>query len=222
MKVSQPEKVVFIPNWADELEVYPLSRSEAPFIETLGWKDKVVFQFFGNIGRVQGIENILCAIELVENKRAAFLFIGDGVLVKNVEDFIHKNPGKNVSYAGKLPLKDKNLGLAACDVALITLEAGMLGLGVPSKAYFSLAADKPLLAVMDDDAEISRVIRELGVGWHCRPNDPLALAKMIEAVCNINLELLAGKSVVAFRENYSEKLALDKFFSHVVRLVRPT
>ncbi|WP_223515030.1 glycosyltransferase family 4 protein [Pseudomonas sp. GL-R-26] len=221
LKVTNTAKVVFVPNWADEKEVFPLPRHTAPFLHELGWQEKVVFQFFGNIGRVQGIENILDAISLVEDDRAAFIFIGDGALVAKVKEFVKSNPTKNVAYAGAVPLRDKNQGLAACDVALITLEKGMLGLGVPSKAYFSLAADKPLLAVMDDNAEISRVIREKGVGWQCKPSDPRALADVIATICNSDLEALNGCSLAVFRENYAEHLALDKFYGHVANLIGP-
>lgn len=220
-KVRDAKKIVFVPNWADETEVFPVSRHTAPFINELGWEDKVVFQFFGNIGRLQGIENILESITLVEDDRAAFLFIGDGALVSKVNDFVIRNPDKNVAYAGAIPLKDKNKGLAACDVALITLEKGMLGLGVPSKAYFSLAADKPLLAVMDDNAEISRVVRETGVGWQCGPADARALADLIVHICDVDLGALSGRSLATFRENYSEQLALDKFYTHVTHLIGP-
>lgn len=219
-KVKDKAKVVFMPNWADEREVYPISRDQAPFLAQLGWQNKVVFQFFGNIGRVQGIENILESIRLVDDERAAFIFIGDGALVDKVTEFVKLNPQKNVAYAGSIALKDKNLGLAAGDVALITLEDGMLGLGVPSKAYFSLAADKPLLAVMDDDAEISRVIRESGVGWQCKPGDPNALAEMIAIICKSDFKELKGRSLAAFRNNYAEPLALNKFFAHVSSLFR--
>ncbi|VVP78170.1 hypothetical protein PS914_01939 [Pseudomonas fluorescens] len=219
-KVSDVEKVVFVPNWADETEVFPLPRCEAPFLNELGWQNKVVFQFFGNIGRVQGIENILESIALVEDNRAAFIFIGDGALVSKVEEFVRRNPGRNVAYVGSIPLKDKNQGLAACDVALITLEEGMLGLGVPSKAYFSLAADKPLLAVMDDNAEISRVIREAAVGWQCKPADARALADLITTICNVDLGALNGRSLATFREGYSETIALNRFFANITNLIR--
>jgi glycosyltransferase involved in cell wall biosynthesis len=219
-KVKNPSKVMFVSNWADELEVYPLARHQAPFIADLGWQDKLVFQFFGNIGRLQGVENILNAIALVEDERAAFLFMGDGALVAKVNEFIISHPRKNVAYAGAIPLKDKNLGLAAGDVALITLEKGMLGLGVPSKAYFSLAADKPLLAVMDEDAEVSRMIRETGVGWQCKPGDPHALANLILSICQTDLAAQRGRSVAAFRANYSERVVLEKLYQSVFQLIR--
>ncbi|MEB2517396.1 glycosyltransferase family 4 protein [Pseudomonas sp. YuFO20] len=219
LKVKDSAKVAFVPNWADEKEVYPLPRHSAPFLKELGWQEKVVFQFFGNIGRLQGIENILDSIALVEDDRAAFIFIGDGALVAKVKEFVKSNPQKNVAYAGSIPLKDKNQGLAAGDVALITLEKGMLGLGVPSKAYFSLAADKPLLAVMDDDAEISRMIRENGVGWQCKPADPRALADVIATICNSDLAALSGCSLAVFRESYAEDIALNKFYANVANLI---
>lgn len=218
-KVRNPSKVVYVSNWADETEVYPLPRGEVPFIEKMGWQNKVVFQFFGNIGRLQGIENILDAISLVGDGRAAFLFMGEGALVPKVQEFISAYPSRNVAYAGAVPLKDKNLGLAAGDVALISLENGMLGLGVPSKAYFSLAADKPLLAIMDERAEISRVIRETGVGWQCGPSKPQDLADLIIEICAIDFAPLSGRSRSVFLKTYSETPVLNKFIDSLTPLV---
>ena len=95
----------------------------------------------------------------------------------------------------------------------------MLGLGVPSKAYFSLAADKPLLAVMDDNAEISQVVREYGVGWQCKSADPRGLADLIATICSSDLDALGGRSLATFRENYTEHIALDKLFANVANLI---
>ncbi|WP_284120787.1 hypothetical protein, partial [Klebsiella pneumoniae] len=77
-KVNDPRSLVFISIWACEKEVFPVPREDAPFINIPEWKGKRVFQFFGNVGRLQGIENILSAIQLVKNEKAAFAFIGDG------------------------------------------------------------------------------------------------------------------------------------------------
>lgn len=210
-KIGRSDGVHFISNWACDKEIYPILREEAPFIREIGWSGKTVFQFFGNIGRLQGVENILAAIKLVESEGAAFIFIGSGALVGKVEDFILNNPNKNIAYVGPVPLCEKNAGLAACDVALVSLEKGMLGLGVPSKAYFSMAADKPLLAVMENDAEISRVIREMGVGWQCEPGDPSALAHLIDSVCQSSICNLKGLPRSVIQDKYSEKNALDGF-----------
>ncbi|WP_213663095.1 glycosyltransferase family 4 protein [Stutzerimonas stutzeri] len=212
-KTGYEEKITVIQNWVNDRDVFPENRGESEILNRINWRDRVVFQFFGNIGRVQGIPNILAAINLVKNPKAAFLFIGDGSAAKTVKAFTQSYPGDNVSYIGPLDQSQKNSGLASCDVALITLEKGMLGLGVPSKAYFSMAADKPLLAVMEDSAEISRMIHEDKIGWSCAPDDPAALAVLIDNICQADISSMCGHPRKILQEKYSESAALEKFIA---------
>jgi glycosyltransferase involved in cell wall biosynthesis len=212
-KTGRKNNITVIQNWVSDQDVSPISRDESEIINKLGWQDRVVFQFFGNIGRVQGVDNILAAIKLVKNPRAAFLFIGDGTATESVKQFVNMHAGDNVAYIGPIAQSRKNLGLAACDVALITLEKGMLGLGVPSKAYFSMAADKPILAVMDRRAEVSCMIHEDAIGWSCAPSDPVELATLIDDICQFDLSSMKGRTRKILQEKYSETAALDKFIA---------
>lgn len=212
-KTGSDTNITVIQNWVSDHDVHPESRADSEILNRLDWRDRIVFQFFGNIGRVQGIDNILAAIKLVKNPKAAFLFIGDGSAAKTVKEFTESHPGDNISYIGPLDQSQKKLGLAACDVALITLEKGMLGLGVPSKAYFSMAADKPLLAVMEDTAEIARMIHEEAIGWSCAPDDPAALAALIDNICQAHISSMHGHPRKVLQEKYSESAALDKFIA---------
>ncbi|WPP47396.1 glycosyltransferase family 4 protein [Pseudomonas sp. AN-1] len=212
-KTGSDTNITVIQNWVSDHDVYPESRADSEILNRLDWRDRIIFQFFGNIGRVQGIDNILAAIKLVKSPKAAFLFIGDGSSAKTVKEFIENHPGDNIAYIGPLDQSQKKLGLAACDVALITLEKGMLGLGVPSKAYFSMAADKPLLAVMEDTAEIARMIHEEAIGWSCAPDDPAALAALIDNICQAHISSMHGHPRKVLQEKYSESAALDKFIA---------
>ena len=209
-KTGGRAKTIFIPNWVEENEVFPMPRSEVEIFEKYRWKDKLVFQFFGNIGRVQGIENILSAITLSRSNNAAFLFIGGGASVPLLKSFIEMHPEKNIKYLGPIPLDKKNMGLAMCDVALVTLEGGMFGLGVPSKAYFSLAAGKPILGVVDERSEIARMIDEHPIGWHCKPNAAQNLASLIDEICGAPEEIMKKNSRNVFLANYTENIVLSK------------
>lgn len=215
-KTGRVSNITVIPNWVSDKDVVPLNRNDSEIINQLGWQDKIVFQFFGNIGRVQGIDNLLRAIRLVKSTDAAFLFIGEGTAADSVRSFLRNHPERNVAYIGPIPQSEKNKGLAACDVALITLEQGMLGLGVPSKAYFSMAAGRPLLAVMESQAEISRMVRDESIGWSCDPSDPVALAALIDQICQqgvaeIHDRARQGGSRKVLQEKYSEAVALESF-----------
>ena|SRR5690554_3013844 len=89
----------------------------------------------------------------------------------------------------------------------------MLGLGVPSKAYFSMAADKPILAVMDERAEVSIMVKEHNIGWICPAGNPQELAKYFDDIYlerNI-YKVNSPRKILA--DFYSEEVALGKFIN---------
>jgi glycosyltransferase involved in cell wall biosynthesis len=209
-KAGSKGRTEFIPNWVDGRSVKALDKSGNSIVQRLGLQGKTVFQFFGNIGRLQGIQNILAAIPLVRSEDAAFLFIGEGVGSERVMEFVKNNPGAPVHYAAALPQAEKEGGLSACDVAIICLEKGMYGLGVPSKAYFTLAADRPIFAVMDPGSEIALMVEEDKVGWTCPPDDPKLIAEHIDRICSMELSAYRGRMRQVLESKYSPDISLAK------------
>lgn len=219
-KICSPSRVKLIQNWACPHEIAVLPKEKALIIRDLSWQKQIVFQFFGNMGRVQGIENILSAIERVKHPKASFVFIGNGVMAPVIKTFIRDNPGLSVAYFESPQIEDRESALAACDVAIVTLARGMLGLGVPSKSYFSLAADKPLLVVSDFGSEIGKVVEEEKVGWWCKPDDPSALSSMIDHICSLDLTTYTGRPRRVLVKKYSNDIALEKYNRVVLELFR--
>lgn len=215
-KVGTKASVEFIPNWASTEKNYFYPKSENKILAELGWDKNIVFQFFGNMGRLQGIGNLLDAIELSQHRHARFLFIGDGSELPNVQQKIkiinHKVGYKKIHYYGQLSLGDNLIGLNACDVAFVSLAKDMYGLGVPSKAYFSMAADKPILYVGDKESELSILLSEHDVGWFCEPDSPQKLGALIDKIsaeyceCNVN-KISPREHLIA---HFSEGAALRK------------
>ncbi len=204
-------------NWVDSEDVEPSDRLASGLIEELGWSDKVVFQFFGNMGRVQGIDVILEAIDLITANNAAFLFAGSGVMRPEVEVACEGRTERHV-----LPLDhgySRSEVLTSCDVALVCLDARMLGLGVPSKAYFSLAADRPILAIMDPRGEIAQLVVEEAVGWHVPAGDPTALASAIDRLCSENRLVVPQRCLTLSRTKLSAQSALEQVHSELAVLL---
>lgn len=209
-KTGRSHEIFYASNWVDPADVKPISRKQVECFTTGGWDEKVVFQFFGNMGPLQGIDNILEAVSRVKSKNAAFVFIGGGASVNKIKKFIRERQDLHVKYLGAFPSAKRSLGLAFCDVALVSLGKGMVGLGVPSKAYFSLAADKPLLAIVDAQSEIGLMIDEYGIGWQCEPDAPDELANKIDFICDHPHEISKMKPREVFEKNYSGLKSLDK------------
>ncbi|NLD01519.1 MAG: glycosyltransferase family 4 protein [Gammaproteobacteria bacterium] len=205
-------KVEVIQNWVDHDDIETVSKENNSVYQQLKISESdFVFTFFGNLGRVQGIANILEASKYITNDKIKILFIGDGYYKEKLVEFIKNSPEKNVLYYGAIAQEQKNEGLSACDVALVTLADGMLGLGVPSKAYFSMAANKPILSVMDTHAEVSIMVAEHDIGWVCQPSKPEELAKLFDKIYLEWAESHVSSPRKVLIDLYSEEIALNKF-----------
>ena len=183
-KVNNLAKVHYIPNWADHNEIDLSSKDDNRIINQLNWNkpENVVFQFFGNFGVLQDVYGILESIKLSNSPNAKFLFIGSGSEAANISALIKSIDDERIHFYGDCNISRKNSALNACDVAFVPLKKGMLGLAVPSKSYFSFAANKPIIAIGDKGSELRLLIDEYPLGWACDSGDPAALAKIIDDI----------------------------------------
>ncbi|MES9905816.1 MAG: glycosyltransferase family 4 protein [Sedimenticola sp.] len=202
-----------ITNWCDIEKVVPQPKTENQIIKNHGLDDKVVFSFVGNFGRVQGIEMLLEVASLVRNVKFRLLFIGDGALLPSINNYINENPNGNVIYAGSFPASEQNSFLNACDVAIISLSRSMYGLGVPSKSYYNMAANKPLFYLGDEKSEIGRVIIENNIGWVLNNMTANMVAEKIDSIIDddIYLQSYGDKARRVVEKCYSKDIILHKY-----------
>ncbi|MDN5479829.1 MAG: glycosyltransferase family 4 protein, partial [Chryseobacterium sp.] len=209
---TRKKNSIVIQNWIDEKDIEVQEKKSNEILKKLNWENaSPIFQFFGNIGRVQGVDNIVDAIKLIEpSMRPKFLFMGDGAYVEQLNHAIETLNDPNIQYIGPIQQNAKSKGLNAGDIAIVTLAEGMLGLGVPSKAYFSMAADKPLLAIMDEYSEVACMIKAHKIGWVVPPENPKLLANAIlEIIQNTSTDNIQSSRDVLIN-NYSEPVAMKK------------
>lgn len=226
-KTRRPDDITYIPNWASTDVIRPVPKKDNPVLQKLGWTESntLVFQFFGNLGRLQGISNLLRAIDKTKSERARFLIIGDGseqaYVIAEAEKINNLWGYKRVCYYGTISLADNTVGLNACDISLVTLSADMYGLGVPSKAYFSLAADKPILCVGDLGAELHQMVEEFPIGWFVEADKEDALAETIDLIADAPASSLRLKESPRniLQDHFSELRALDRIEQVVEKLV---
>ena len=212
-KKGEGENISIVQNWIDTQDIELQSKAKNKILDKLGWNDTsdVIFQFFGNLGRVQGLDKLLKAIKQVKNLNSAkFLFIGDGTYVNQLQQDINEFNHPNVKYYGKLPPSEKSDGLNACNISFVTLAEGMKGLGVPSKAYYSMAANKYLFAIMEKDTEIVDMISQHDLGWYCIPDDSKVIAEKID-------ELIEGWASIKHKNPHSRQI-LESYYSEEIAM----
>jgi glycosyltransferase involved in cell wall biosynthesis len=221
-KTKRFNGVEYIPNWVDFSDFSEIEISkELQHLRSENINDtSITFQFFGNFGRVQGIGFLLSAIELVKDSRANFVFIGGGAAEAEIDFFIKNHPNIRIEKKPALPFRQNHEGLFACDVAIISLAPGMLGLAVPSKAFFSLAANKKILVVGDYGSELHNlIISHPSIGWFCPAGDSQRLAKVIEEICqNFNCEINRNQLDLV-KEKFSSEIAINKYIKIYHKLI---
>lgn len=213
-KVNKNDAIV-IQNWIDHNDIEVQTKINNPILKKMTWENtQPVFTFFGNIGRVQGIDNIIQALKLIPlGQRPKILFIGSGAYEDELKAMITKLNDENVQYLGHLDPTRKSEGLNACDISIVTLADGMYGLGVPSKAYYAMAADKPLLSIMDEKSEISYMVKQHQIGWTVPAGDPEKLAAIFLEINQSFKNISHASSRELLIQNYSEPVAMQKIIA---------
>lgn len=188
------KQIAIIPIWADLELVRPSPRESNSLLHELDLVDKFVVQFAGNMGRAQGVENMLKAAQLLKAERDIhFLFIGAGAKRQWMEEEIRRQGLNNVTLLSQRPRSDQPVFLNGCDIAMVSLVSGMTGAAVPSRLYNIMAAGKPVLAIANLESELSQVVQEEQIGWSVLPDQPEKLAEIVlEAKSNRELLLRMG------------------------------
>ena len=184
---SKCPKIIVIENWADIVGIKP-----QPFPE-----GKIVLQYAGNIGRVQGLDKVIERL----TPDVEFHIYGTG----SMEESLKKMNHPQVLFHGPYFRSQQNEVLAACDIAVVTLQDGMYGLGVPSKTYNILASGRPVLFLGPKDSEIDLLVRVKGIGY-CEW--PSAWNKQELAAMGVRAREVAEKE-------YSETTILNKFIDAI-------
>ncbi|MDX1616146.1 MAG: glycosyltransferase family 4 protein [Candidatus Promineifilaceae bacterium] len=175
-----PQRVHFIPNWADEETIVPVVHTHNRFRAAQGWNGRFVVLYSGNMGAPHFFDDILEASRRLQACRVLrFVFIGRGRRLKQIARFREIHGLQNVELLPFQPFERLPQSLGAADLHFVSLRPGFEGLVVPSKAYGILAAGRPLLYQGSEEGELAQMIAEEHVGWVVPAGDPQALQEVL-------------------------------------------
>ena len=195
----------FIPNWADGHLIFPTKSNKSE-----NYCKKLIFQYAGNIGRAQGIPSLISAISHINSSHFQFHFYGNGTHLNS----ILQSNNKNILYRGSFTREESNHYLNLCDIAIVTLEKNMLGLGVPSKTYNILCAGKPILYIGDINSEIAIMVKENNIGYVAEPNNLNNIAEGIKWFLNLDdkkMKVIQMNCINIIKKKYLKKQVLMQY-----------
>ena len=211
------DEIVVIPPWADDRIIQPYDKQENDFATEHGQTEKLTCMYSGNMGLGHDLESMCeAALEFEGRKDIGFMFIGAGPKWEFVNEFQRKHSLKNTIVLGWQPEEVVPHSLATADIGMVSLERELSGLAVPSKAFYFLAANVPLIAVCDQSTELADLVREYECGVVVPPGNPEMMVEAIERVSNDRNLLKKWKSgaMSAMRDHRRE--AATRRFAEVL------
>ncbi len=176
---AEPEKVRYLPNWAESLYAPVEVEAGAPERSELPPGFRVMFA--GNIGAAQSFETILEAARLLRGApEIRWVIVGDGHRRAWLEAEVRRlGLEGSVHLIGPRPVAAMPRYFALADVLLVTLRRDpIFELTIPTKLQSYLACGRPIMASLEGEG--ARVVAEAGAGLTSPAEDPAALAEGIE------------------------------------------
>ncbi|MEW5725797.1 MAG: WcaI family glycosyltransferase, partial [Thermodesulfobacteriota bacterium] len=219
-----PERMFFLPNWADTERMQPDYEKAKDFRRKheIGPEDFVVL-YSGNLGLKQGLEIVLeAASELKDENRLLFILCGDGPAKTDLETKAHQKNLTNVRFLPVQPNEDLAAMLSAADVHLVIQKRGAADLVMPSKMTNILAVGGLAVITADENTELGRLVKDNpGIAVLIEPESSDALIQTLRNLISPGEK--RGGPVAAARkyaeEHMDREAVLGRFHNEMERLV---
>ena len=214
-------KLYYLPNWIDTDFIKPLERNNIFRKQNgLSGSDFLVM-YAGNIGKKQALETLIGTASILrKDKDIAFFVVGEGA---RKTDLVKKAKEMDLSNLRFLPLQPKEIlphMLSAADVLVLTQQAGVTDMCLPSKLLSNMASARAIVASVNDRSETAGAIRDAEAGLVVAPEDPQALA---EAVLKLHgspgLREELGMNGRTFVRQHFDKSKLLKTFETLLQAI---
>ncbi len=213
-----PNKVVVIRNWTHLAAVEKIADSDAAK-ERLGWPSGIALAVHtGNMGAKQGLENIIEAAKLADERGASvqFILVGDGGERRKLIELA--SGITRLSFVPPLDDEQYRLALAAADVLIVNEKPGVSAMAVPSKltAYFD--AGRPVIAATDPNGITASEVTAAGAGVVVPAGQP---DRLLDAVMTIGADPQGARQYGLNGLRYREQvLGQDAAIAQFVSLIR--
>lgn len=214
-----PEKVDVIRNWTHLSPTVPEGRKNTRSL--LGWSpDDVIVLHAGNMGQKQGLENVIDAAKVSEQRGSSvrFVLMGGGNQRDRLEAIAEGV--STITFMESLPDAEFLSALAAADVLLVNELPGVKEMAVPSKLTSYFNAGVPVVAATDEGSVTAYELEKSGGGVRVPAGDPFALVEAAETLAKEpEVRERLGRNGLQFRhETLSEEAAMGHYDDVIIRL----
>ena len=214
-------KVYYLPDWIDMDFIKPLDRNNVFREQNDLSESDFLVMYAGNIGKKQRLETLLEAATILQRERdIVFFIVGEG---SRKAALVEKAERMNLANLRFLPLQPKEMlayMLSAAEVLVITQQAGITDICLPSKLLTNMASARPIVGAVNDRSETARAIRDAEAGLVVAPENPQAVAEAILRLHDSSqLREQLGTNGRTFVSKHFEKSKVLKEFERLLQAI---
>lgn len=187
--------ITVLPISVDMNLLHPVCKENNPFSQKYDLTDKFVVLYSGKMGMGHNIEIILEASSLLADvEDIRFVFIGDGPKYTVVQQFISEHKSRNVLL---LPLQPNEIfpySMACGDIGIVSQEASMAHLFMPSKTYSMMACEEAIIGICSGHDDLHSLITDHDIGVSMTDTNAKTLASIIKQLYDNSNQLNQYKS----------------------------
>lgn len=209
------DKISVIHSWGNPQLILPIVKADNWFAKEHDLVDKFIVLYSGNMGRCHDLNTILAAAQQLRTEDIKFVCIGGG---NKRESFIQDVTRLGLENFLFLPYQEKSVlpySLTACDLSLVSVEAGLESLVAPSKLYPALAAGRPIAVICPENSYLNQLIKDGKFGTTIRNGDSEALVAFIRKLkCDRQLAEKMGHESRKYLElNFTPEIIAKQYLT---------
>ncbi len=214
-KGVNPDKVEVVCNWIDVDKIRPVDEMQNKLFDEFSLsRDKFKVVYAGNLGKVQGVEVIIDAAELLKNiKNIYFIIFGNGSEEEKIKQKISEKGLMNISVFPLQPVERVSEVYSLGNVSIIPCKPGSGIAGMPSKTWSIMAAGSAIIGSFDVGSELDKTLRKAECGYCVEAGNAKALS---DAILEMSRDCSAVRKMGEKAREYavvnvSKEKALDKY-----------
>jgi colanic acid biosynthesis glycosyl transferase WcaI len=214
------EKITVIPSWIEgDLDLVDINQV-MEIRQQFEIKDSdFLVVYGGNIGVGAGVDTLIKASELVDDIHV--LIAGGGSELLACRELASSMNSTKISFYNPWP-EEKTMALyQAADVLVLPTHGEQSIASIPSKLIRYMLSGRPIIAAGLQGTELCNLVEESGCGWVIPPDDPKAIAYMIDNARSIG-QLERGRLGMAGREYALKNLTADVILPKLIKILEST
>lgn len=170
------------------------------------------FVYLGSLSPTAQIGSIIEGFGALNNHRTKLVIAGSGPEEEKLKRIAANYPNSDITFTTAPSDKVAKIQGSA-DVLVLSLQQGDGKFALPSKLVSYMNSRKPILAIVQSDCDIERIIVDADCGWVAKQNDMKDIKNKMSELIKIDSKLLLGAGERAGEyaiKNMSREVNLEK------------